>query len=168
MTPNNGQTVVLCCCGPVCAVATVNNVNEGKQLYPYLIDQSLLKTHTNTMIQTLESKQKWYYSVCTQHTQKQLLIVSVWCHGTRLLWVKFELRNIVFKHRHTHTRSMPKHWLPFPLLCNSILLVWWFPRRPPLPLVIWCMSQATRQRSRSVRSASSADKLEPVEYETTP
>lgn len=49
-------------------------------------------------------------------------IISAWCHGTRLLWVKSELKNIVFKHADTHTwcHSAGCHFL------SSVLIFSWF------------------------------------------
>lgn len=41
--------------------------------------------------------------VCVRYKHKNTsFAIWEWWHGTKLLWVKFELKNIIFKHRKTH------------------------------------------------------------------
>lgn len=121
---------------------------------------SLLKTHTHTKgSEHSKTGRTSDITLCTLHTQKHLLIISEWCHRTRLLWVKFELTNIVFKHADTHTHDATAFSSPLFGLFTA-------PFFQP-PLVIWCGSQVQRWRMRTFAwSAASADKLEPAEYET--
>lgn len=41
--------------------------------------------------------------LCVRYKHKNTsVIIWEWCHGTKLLWVKFELKNIILKHRKTY------------------------------------------------------------------
>lgn len=112
----------------VCCYWLISNVKHSSRLLKQLLLKTLnhKKGSKHTWICTKQVTSLCVYTTIT----KVFLIISEWCHGTRLLWVKCELKNIVFKHQNTHI--MPQRCLPFPL-SPCIMFVCLLPLRLPQP-----------------------------------